>query len=103
MINVENNILVEIKETIERMLSIRVTEYAEINRGLLNLKWKVITNNRTLFIKQYSEERYPTSNEKRLNTALLIQKSLSEKGIRCPHILRILMGQAIILQVHGYK
>lgn len=90
MINVENSILVEIKETIERMLSIRVTEYAEINRGLLNLKWKVITNNGTLFIKQYSEERYPTSNEKRLNrlnTALLIQKRLSEKGIRCPHIL----------------
>ncbi len=87
MINIRNNILLEIKETIERIFSIRVTEYEEINRGLLNLKWKVITNNGTLFIKQYSEERYPTSKEKRLNTALLIQKSLSEEGIRCPHIL----------------
>lgn len=90
MINIENSILVEIKETIERMFSIRVTEYVEINRGLLNLKWKVITNKGTLFIKQYSEERYPTSNEKRLNrlnTAVLIQKRLNEEGIRCPHIL----------------
>ena len=90
MINVENSILVQIKEAIERMLSIRVTEYVEINRGLLNLKWKVITNKGTLFIKQYSEERYPTLDEKRLyrlNAALLIQKRLSEKGIRCPHIL----------------
>jgi hypothetical protein len=90
MINIENSILVEIKETIERMFSIRVIEYAEINKGLLNLKWKIITNNGTLFIKQFSAERYPTSNEKRLNrlnTALLIQKRLSEEGIRCPHIL----------------
>jgi homoserine kinase type II len=90
MINIENSILVEIKETIERMFSIKIIEYAEINRGLLNLKWKVITNKGTLFIKQYNEERYPTSNEKRsnrLNTAVLIQKRLSEEGIRCPHIL----------------
>jgi homoserine kinase type II len=90
MINVENSILVEIKETIEKIFSIRVTEYEEINRGLLNLKWKVMTNNGTLFIKQYNEERYPTSDEKRfnrLNTALLIQKRLSEESIRCPHIL----------------
>lgn len=89
-LNIENSIFVEIKETIERMFSIRVIEYEEINRGLLNLKWKVITNNGTLFIKQFSEERYPTSNEKRLNrlnTALLIQKRSSEEGIRCPHIL----------------
>ncbi len=50
MINIGNNILLEIKETIERIFSIRVTEYEEINRGLLNLKWKVITNNATLFI-----------------------------------------------------
>jgi homoserine kinase type II len=90
MINVENSILVEIKETIERMFSIRIIEYTEINKGLLNLKWKVITNNGTLFIKQFSVERYPTSNEKRinrLNSALLIQKRLSEEDIRCPHIL----------------
>ena len=90
MINAENTILIEIKETIKRMFSIRVIEYAEINRGLLNLKWKAITNNGTLFIKQYNEERYPTSDEKRLkrlNTALSIQKKLSEEGIRCPHIL----------------
>lgn len=90
MTNVESNILIEIKETIERLFSIRVIDYVEINRGLLNLKWKVITNKGTLFIKQYNEERYPTSDEKRfnrLNTALLIQKSLSEEGIRCPHII----------------
>lgn len=90
MINVENAIWGEIKETIEKIFSIRVTEYTEINKGLLNLKWKVVTNKGTFFIKQYNEERYPTSNEKRsnrLNTALLIQKRLNEEGIRCPHIL----------------
>lgn len=90
MINAENRIFEEIKETIERMFSIRVTEYMKINKGLLNLKWKVITNKGTLFIKQFSGERYPTSREKRLsrlNTALFIQKRLSEEGIRCPHIL----------------
>ena len=90
MANIENSILVEVIETIKRMFSIKVIEYIEINRGLLNLKWKVITNKGTLFIKQYNEERYPALNVKRtnrLNTALLIQKRLREKGIRCPHIL----------------
>ena len=90
MTNIENNILVEVIETIERIFSTKVIEYTEINRGLLNLKWKVITNIGTLFIKQYNEERYPVSNIKRtnrLNTALLTQKRLSEEGIRCPHIL----------------
>lgn len=90
MISIKNNILVEIEETIERVFSIKVTEYAEIKKGLLNLKWKVTTNSGPLFIKQYSAERYPISDKKRLNrlnTALSIQNKLSEEGIRCPHIL----------------
>lgn len=90
MINEENSILVEIIETLERMFSIRVFDYLEINKGLLNLKWKITTNKGTLFIKQFNEDRYPISNEKRsnrLNSALLIQKRLSEEGIRCPYIL----------------
>lgn len=98
MINMENSMFLEIKETIERMFSIRVTEYAKINKGLLNLKWKIITNKGTFFIKQYSEERYPNSNEKRLTrlkTALLIQKRLSEEGIKCPHILNF-NGEVIL-------
>jgi hypothetical protein len=52
MINAKSSILDEIKETIEKIFSIRVTEYAEINKGLLNLKWKLITSNGILFIKQ---------------------------------------------------
>lgn len=90
MINNENSIFLEIKETIERMFSIKITDHEPIDKGFLNLKWKVRTNNGTLFIKQFNEERYPASDEKRLNrlnTALLIQNRLSEKDIRCPHIL----------------
>lgn len=87
MIDTKNSILDEIKETIERMFSIRVTGYKEINKGLLNLKWKFITDNRALFIKQYNSERYPASKENRLNTALIFQKKLSEKDIRCPYVL----------------
>ena len=99
MTNVESSILVDIIESIEIMFSIRVKEYVTINKGLLNLKWKVITNNGTLFIKQFGEERYPTSKKKRLNrlnTALLIQNRLSEEGIRCPHILTF--NGAVILR-----
>jgi homoserine kinase type II len=87
MIKLENSIFVEIKETIEKMFSIKVINYVGINKGLLNFKWKVITNKGPFFIKQYNEERFPTSNEKQLKTGLSIQKSLSEKEIRCPHIL----------------
>jgi homoserine kinase type II len=87
MINAENSIVDEIKETIEKTFSIRVTGYIEIKKGLLNLKWKFITDNGTLFVKQYNSERYPTSKERRLYKALLFQKELSEKYIRCPQIL----------------
>lgn len=38
MIDAKDSILNEIKETIEKMLSIRVMEHVEINKGLLNLK-----------------------------------------------------------------
>lgn len=90
MLNIENSIFLEVKETIEKMFSLKIIDHKAINKGLLNLKWKVRTNNGTFFIKQFNEERYPTSDKKRLyrlNTALLIQKRLSEEGIRCPHIL----------------
>lgn len=90
MLNIENSIFLEIKETVEKMFSLKIIDHKAINKGLLNLKWKVRTNNGTFFIKQFNEERYPTSDKKRLyrlNTALLIQKRLSEEGIRCPHIL----------------
>lgn len=87
MINEKSSIMEEIKETIEKMFLIRVTEYVEINKGLLNLKWKFKTDNETLFIKQYNSERNPVSKEKRLNTALSFHMKLSEKDIRCPHIL----------------
>lgn len=59
MISEKNSIVDEIKETIEKIFSVRVTEYVEINKGLLNLKWKFVTDNRTLFVKQYNSERYP--------------------------------------------
>lgn len=98
MINVENRILSEIKEIIEKKLSLDVIKYEKINKGYLNLKWKAMTNKGILFIKQYNEDRYPTSNEKRLErltTALLIQKRLSEEGIKCPNILDI-NGEIII-------
>lgn len=98
MVNVEASILADIIETIERIFSIKVMEHEQINKGLLNLKWKVITNIGTFFVKQFNKERYPTSNTKRLsrlNTALFIQKRLSEEGIRCPHIL-IHNGEVIL-------
>ncbi len=95
MIDVKSIILGEIKETIEKIFSIRVTGYAEINKGLLNLKWKFITSNGILFIKQYNSERNPSSKEQRLNTALSFQMKLSEKDIRCPHILTF-KGDAIL-------
>jgi homoserine kinase type II len=87
MIDAKDSILKEIKETIEKMFSIRVMEHVEINKGLLNLKWKFKTDNGTLFIKEFNPERYPASKEQRLITALSFQMKLGKKGIRCPQIL----------------
>ncbi len=70
MINEKINILEEIKETLENRFSVSVIEHVEINKGLLNLKWKFKTDNGTFFVKQYNSERNPVSKEQRLNTAL---------------------------------
>lgn len=86
MINEKINILEEIKETIENCFLVSVIEHVEINKGLLNLKWKFKTDNGKFFVKQYNAERNPVSKEQRLNTALSYQIKLSENGIRCPRI-----------------
>ncbi len=87
MESTKNSILDEIKETIEEVFSLRITDHVEINKGLLNLKWKFKTDNGVFFVKQYNAQRYPGSKEQRLNTALSFQMKLNGEGIRCPHIL----------------
>lgn len=102
MLSIKDNILNEIKETVEKMFSLKVTEYVEINKGLLNLKWKFVTDKGTFFVKEYNPERYPASKEQRLNTALSFQMKLSEKAIRCPHFLTF-QGELMLRTRHNIR
>lgn len=47
----------EIMETLSAILSLQVLDAVPIHRGWLNLKWKVITDEGVMFVKQYSAER----------------------------------------------
>lgn len=80
-------ILQEITKTIEILFKIKVINSNEINRGLLNLKWKLETNNGNFFVKQYNSDRYPTSKFQNIKKALSYQIKLREQGVRCPRII----------------
>ncbi len=80
-------ILQEITKKIEILFKIKVINSKEINRGLLNLKWKFETNNGNFFVKQYNSDRYPTSTFQNIKKALSYQIKLREQGVKCPRII----------------
>ena len=80
-------ILQEITDMIGTLFKIRVINFNEINRGLLNLKWKLKTDKGNLFVKQYNPNRYPRSKLQDINKVLSYQIKLREQGVRCPRII----------------
>lgn len=74
----------EIMETLSDMLSLQVLDAVSIHRGWLNLKWKVITDEGVLFVKQYNKERYKDINLSEIYLTLRFQEFLHHRGIPCP-------------------
>lgn len=81
-----NAVYEDIKNTIQDKLGYNIISNSQINRGWLNLKWKINTDSGTKLIKQYNQTRYPPPKIKQIETALQRQSILYEKGVNCPRI-----------------
>lgn len=74
----------EIMETLSAILSLQVLDAVPIHRGWLNLKWKVITDEGVMFVKQYSAERCQNIDLSEIYLTLRFQEFLHHSGIPCP-------------------
>jgi homoserine kinase type II len=81
-----SNIFDEIKDTLECRFSLRVIDKTPIDKGLLNLKWKVETDNGNFFVKQFNSKRFPSSKLEKVKETLSYQNKLKDQAVCCPHV-----------------
>ncbi|EIT84879.1 hypothetical protein A374_14345 [Fictibacillus macauensis ZFHKF-1] len=58
-----------------------------INRGWLNLKWKLNTTQGAFLLKEYNQERLKLYDVADLQRALQLQQTLHSEGLLCPKLL----------------
>lgn len=81
-----DNVLHDLIHSIEDKFKLRIYHSIPIHKGLLNLKWKLITDHGTYFVKQYHPKRYPRTKLISVKQALVIQNQLQHQGIKCPQL-----------------
>lgn len=85
------SIYLDIKDTIENLFGLHIYTRAQFSLGLLNLKWKVETEEGIFVIKQFSKERYEKYDLKQVSSEqnIAIQEQLRqyENGSPCPRVL----------------
>jgi homoserine kinase type II len=94
--------LEEIVETIERNFGLRVRSAEPLERGWLNRKWKLATDDGERFAKQYHPERYRLHEPEKLHAALLRQMELNEAGLPCPRLFGV-AGEPILSTPTGVR
>lgn len=76
-----------LKEEAETRFGFKVDKCTPINRGWLNQKWKIETNQGVFLIKQYNKERMKRYELQTIQSALHTQNRLFSQGIACPEIM----------------
>lgn len=82
-----NVIYPDLKEYCEEVCGFKIIQSTQINRGWLNLKWKIETNRGIFLLKQYNQERLKSHRLDELHNALKIQQRLYFEGVACPRLL----------------
>ncbi|OZB98835.1 phosphotransferase [Paenibacillus sp. XY044] len=77
----------ELQEYCEKEFGFNILQATRINRGWLNLKWKMETNQGTFLLKEYNQVRFKLSDLTQLQTTLEIHQKLHTEGISCPRLL----------------
>ncbi|MFC4810470.1 phosphotransferase enzyme family protein [Paenibacillus sp. GCM10023250] len=80
----------EIAGELKRRFGLTVHEAGTIDRGWLNVKWRMATDRGPLFVKYYHPERYKLhanpERRKRIERNLRLQHELSAAGVPCPGV-----------------
>jgi homoserine kinase type II len=84
---VEQSLWEHLKKEAEELFGFKVMEHLPINRGWLNQKWKVETDQGTFLIKQYNPDRLKKYDLKTIQLALQTQNRAFSNGIPCPKLL----------------
>lgn len=80
-----------LREHCELFFGFKILSWEPIQRGWLNLKWKIVTNQGVFVIKQYHSNRF--KNTEILNRSLQQQKRLNRFGLPCPNLLSNSSGE----------
>jgi homoserine kinase type II len=87
-----NEIFLEIREATENLFGLHLKNPVPINLGLINLKWKVETEEGLFVIKQISRERYAKYDYAKVileqDIALGEQLRQYQNGTLCPKVLK---------------
>ncbi|MCG1020790.1 phosphotransferase enzyme family protein [Sutcliffiella horikoshii] len=86
MFKSQDPIIGDILQTLSPNFLDRIIDITPINRGYLNLKWKVTTQKGTYLIKQFNKERLKKYDPDDLLYALKQQKRLNDLDFPCPNI-----------------
>ncbi|MED1864880.1 phosphotransferase [Fictibacillus nanhaiensis] len=76
-----------LKKETEARFALKVEECTRINRGWLNQKWKIKTDQGVFLIKQYNKERMKRYDLQTIRSALHTQNRMFSKGLACPELL----------------
>ncbi|MGE6256529.1 phosphotransferase [Heyndrickxia sporothermodurans] len=82
-----NEIANDIMQSVSAQFNLTIDKFTEIQRGWLNLKWKIETNHGYFLVKQYHKERFKKYQPESLHYALQQQNLLHKSGIPCSRIL----------------
>lgn len=78
----ESNIIADLKNS----YGITYNQITPVTGGLMNLKWKITTEQGELLVKQYSMKRFNRDRMDRIEAALQRQMILEQHGVPCPLI-----------------
>jgi homoserine kinase type II len=88
----------EIAASLKDKFGLSVREATPIDKGWLNVKWRIVTDEGALFVKYYHPERYKLhtnlDRRKAMERTLQLQQGLSDGGIPCPRV-HLYDGQTI--------
>ncbi|MFG6496481.1 phosphotransferase [Fictibacillus sp. UD] len=76
-----------LKEEVQTRFGFQVMKSTQINRGYLNQKWKIETDQGIFLVKQYNKERIKKYDLKTIHTALRTQNRSFLADIPCPELL----------------
>jgi homoserine kinase type II len=84
---VEKSLYEHLKMETEERFDFLIRTATPINRGWLNQKWKIETNQGTFLLKQYNRERLKKYDLETIRTALNAQNRACTSGIPSPQLL----------------